>query len=82
MDRALVDIEAVKRYATENKLLYFETSAKTGKNVLELFQKIGEELPEVDGARSPGETGSRAKANSRAFVLEEKVNSSGTTCCR
>jgi len=39
-----VPSEEAQAYATEAGLLFFETSAKTGENILELFTEIGELL--------------------------------------
>jgi Ras-related protein Rab-5C len=36
--------EEAQAYATEAGLLFFETSAKTGENIVELFTEIGESL--------------------------------------
>lgn len=40
-----VDMEEVEAYVTENGLIYMDTSAKTGKNVKEIFVAIAKKLP-------------------------------------
>ncbi|GKT35190.1 Small GTPase like protein [Aduncisulcus paluster] len=53
-----VEFEESKRYAEDEGLILFETSAKTGENVYKLFQAIAfelskKELPPARGSRSP-----------------------------
>lgn len=38
-------IEEAQQFATQNGMLYFETSAKTNNNVTELFNAIAQSLP-------------------------------------
>jgi Ras-related protein Rab-5C len=40
--RRQVSTEEAQAYATENDLLFFETSAKTGEGVVEVFTEIGQ----------------------------------------
>jgi Ras-related protein Rab-5C len=40
-----VEAEVAEAYAKEAGLIYFETSAKTGENVTELFTAIAKKLP-------------------------------------
>ena len=43
--RRRADMEEVEAYVTENGLIYMDTSAKTGKNVKEIFVAIAKKLP-------------------------------------
>ena len=60
-----------KDYAEEESLLFFETSAKTGVNVQELFTAIANAIPETQmkGAKGPGATGTGQTA-----LGSERVN--------
>lgn len=51
----VVELETAKTYATDNEFLYFETSAKTGYNVGELFIAIGEFMGKRQGVEEKGE---------------------------
>jgi len=46
--RRAVEREDAMAYATENKLIFFETSAKTGEMVQDLFLKIAQDLPKSE----------------------------------
>ena len=43
-----IEFEEVSAYAKENNLLHFETSAKTGANIKELFTEIATKIPKID----------------------------------
>lgn len=55
-DARKVSTEEAKTYAEEESLLFFETSAKTGVNVTEVFTAIANAIPEssLKSARGPG----------------------------
>lgn len=47
MNRREVSEEEAKTFAEENGLIYFETSARTGKNVVEIFTEIASRVPKL-----------------------------------
>ncbi|EAQ89054.1 conserved hypothetical protein [Chaetomium globosum CBS 148.51] len=55
-DARKITTEEAKTYAEEESLLFFETSAKTGYNVTEVFTAIANAIPETSlkTARGPG----------------------------
>jgi len=57
--RRAVAREDAQEYANkdEKKLIFFETSAKTGENVNDVFVKIAEALPKVSSQTRPGRPG-------------------------
>lgn len=73
-DARKVSTEEAKAYAEEEGLLFFETSAKTGHNVTEVFTAIANAIPETSlkTARGAG----AANAVSRGGE-EQRVNLSG-----
>jgi small GTP-binding protein len=59
-DRRVVDAEVAAAYAREQGVLYMETSAKTGQNVIDLFNEIANRLPKEkkgDSHRATGGSG-------------------------
>lgn len=46
--KRVVTTEEATEYAEENQLIYFETSAKTGNNVVDIFLAIAKKLPKSD----------------------------------
>jgi Ras-related protein Rab-5C len=70
-DARKVSTEEAKAYAEEESLLFFETSAKTGHNVSEVFTAIANAIPETSlkSARGAG----AAAAGSRTGE-EQRVN--------
>lgn len=58
-DARKVSTEEAKTYAEEESLLFFETSAKTGHKVSEVFTAIANAIPETSlkSARTPGAAG-------------------------
>lgn len=68
-----VDREEAAEYAREAGLLYFETSAKTGENVKEMFKAIAERMPIEDVERE------RERAERRALDLN-RAQQNGCAC--
>ncbi|EXV03379.1 Rab GTPase family protein [Metarhizium robertsii] len=73
-DARKVSTEEAKAYAEEESLLFFETSAKTGHNVTEVFTAIANAIPETSlkSARGPGAAGTANRAGE-----EQRVNLGG-----
>lgn len=73
-DARKVSTDEGKTYAEEENLLFFETSAKTGHNVSEVFTAIANAIPETSlkSTRGPG----AANAVSRGGE-EQRVNLNG-----
>ncbi|KAG6273957.1 hypothetical protein E4U47_001739 [Claviceps purpurea] len=69
-DARKVSTEEAKAYAEEESLLFFETSAKTGHNVTEVFTAIANSIPETSlkSARGPGAAGSGTRAGEEQRV--------------
>jgi len=65
-----VDTEMARKYAEEIDVLFFETSARTGANVLEAFRAVAERLPRpaTAGGAGPAAPG-------------EPAPGGGKTCC-
>jgi Ras-related protein Rab-5C len=72
-DARKVSTEEAKGYADEESLLFFETSAKTGTNVTDVFTAIANAIPETSlkTTRGPG-----ASAASRTGE-DQRVNLNG-----
>jgi len=72
-DARKVTTEEAKSYAEEEGLLFFETSAKTGYNVTEVFTAIANAIPETSlkTARGPGASHAAGRTE------EQRVNLNG-----
>jgi len=82
--RKVSTVEA-KTYAEEEGLLFFETSAKLGTNVTEVFTAIANAIPETSlkGTRGPGATqssSSRTDDQSRVNLTGPRDNASKEGC--
>ncbi|KAI6713166.1 hypothetical protein PZA11_005162 [Diplocarpon coronariae] len=82
--RKISNAEA-KSYAEEEGLLFFETSAKLGTNVTEVFTAIANAIPETSlkGARGPGTTQAntgRTEEQSRVKLTGPRDNASKEGC--
>lgn len=75
-DARKISTAEAKSYAEEEGLLFFETSAKTGTNVTEVFTAIANAIPETSlkGARGPGAS---QAAGSRGGEDQSRVNLAG-----
>jgi len=73
-DARKISTAEAKSYAEEEGLLFFETSAKLGTNVTEVFTAIANAIPETSlkGARGPG-----AQTTTRANEETARVNLTG-----
>lgn len=74
-DARKVSTEEAQAYAEEESLLFFETSAKTGHNVSEVFTAIANAIPETSlkSARGAG-AASGGAAGGRSGEGEQRVN--------
>jgi len=84
-DARKVSTAEAEAYAEEEGLLFFETSAKLGTNVPEVFTAIANAIPETSlkGARGPGAShtsASRAEESSRVNLTGPRENSSKEGC--
>ena len=84
-DARKVSTAEAKSYAEEEGLLFFETSAKNGTNVTEVFTAIANAIPETSlkGARGPGATQSsanRTEDQSRVNLTGPRDNASKEGC--
>lgn len=72
-DARKITTEEAKTYAEEEGLLFFETSAKTGYNVTEVFTAIANAIPETSlkTARGPGASHAATRTE------EQRVNLNG-----
>ena len=70
-DLRKVSTEEARSYAEEEGLLFFETSAKLGTNVSEVFTAIANAIPETSlkGARGPGASAAAARTEDRKSVV-------------
>lgn len=64
-DARKVSTEEARTYADEESLLFFETSAKTGTNVAEVFTAIANTIPETSLKSSRAGAGGAAGAGAR-----------------
>ncbi len=66
-----VPYEEAKGYADENGCIFFETSAKTGENVIAMFQAIAHKLPKNAAPPAP---------DSIHIISQDDSKSSGGCC--
>ena len=70
-----------QHYADEMGLLFFETSAKTGENVLETFTEIAKHIPLEAKPTSNQTTPSAGNARTELVDLQRRANASGREGC-
>lgn len=73
-DARKVSTEEAKAYAEEEGLLFFETSAKTGTNVTEVFTAIANAIPETSLKSARGQGASQVAGRGGE---EQRVNLTG-----
>ncbi|KAK7965107.1 Ras family protein [Apiospora saccharicola] len=73
-DARKISTDEAKTYAEEESLLFFETSAKTGHNVSEVFTAIANAIPETSlkSTRGPGASNAVSRGGD-----EQRVNLTG-----
>lgn len=83
-DARKVSTEEARAYAEEENLLFFETSAKTGHNVSEVFTAIANTIPETSlkSVRGPGagNASSRTGEEQRVNLGDPKATGSKDSC--
>lgn len=84
-DARKVSTSEAKTYAEEEGLLFFETSAKLGTNVTEVFTAIANAIPETSlkGSRGPGvaqASAGRTEEQSRVQLTGPRDNASKEGC--
>lgn len=69
-----VPTDVAEAYATEAGLLFFETSAKTGEGIVELFTEIAKKIPIEHILASTRGSGRNNGASGRAGMTQQGVN--------
>ena len=95
MERRAVETEDAQRYAEEENLLFFETSAKTAENVNTVFEAIGRTIPSICrllrnrelifllliiAKKLPLEKPKPARANNVNLKAEQATTAEGCAC--
>jgi Ras-related protein Rab-5C len=69
--RREVRTEEAKQYAAENDIIFFETSARTGDNITEIFTEIARRLP----------VPKQSVSSNSSIVLDDGSKDSKSSCC-
>jgi Ras-related protein Rab-5C len=82
-DARKIATKTAKAYADEEGLLFFETSAKTGEKVAEVFTAIANAIPETQlkGPRGVGQGGRAGPEESRVNLAAGRDNASAKEGC-
>lgn len=83
-DKRAVLVEDATTYATEENLLFKEVSAKTGVNIKEVFQTIGERLYEIkqeELAKSSNNNNTNNNGDQVNINLPRPSTNDSSTCC-
>ncbi|KAK7736250.1 Vacuolar protein sorting-associated protein 21 [Cytospora paraplurivora] len=82
-DARKIPTEEAKAYAEEEGLLFFETSAKTGVNVTEVFTAIANAIPETSlkSARGPGASHAVSRGEEQRVSLTGPRDQAGKEGC-
>ena len=73
IENRIIKLEDAKQFAQNNKLTYFETSAKSGRNIQKVFESLTLKLMEV----YPCE----ARHSTKNFILGETYQKKKKKCC-
>lgn len=73
-DARKVSTREANSYADEEKLLFFETSAKTGTNVVEVFTAIANAIPESNLKTGRGTGAATSRTNLGRSTEDSRVN--------
>jgi len=80
-DARKVPTATAKAYADQEGLLFFETSAKTGEMVAEVFTAIANAIPEAQLKGPRGGAGARAQEESRVNLSAGRENAGAKEGC-
>lgn len=75
----VIESQRGQQYAEKHNLLFFETSAKTGEHVFEVFREIASRLPKHPKEQQDAEPG--VQLSSRNAAPPKSINSSIWSCC-
>ncbi|CAL9731714.1 GTP-binding protein Ypt52p [Monosporozyma unispora] len=81
--KRVITVEEATKYAADENLLFKEVSAKTGLNIKEVFQTIGEklyEIKQVELAKNPG-NGNGINGDQVNINLPRPSTNDSTSCC-